>query len=285
VADTLPLNARVATTRPPNTRIVTATGRTRYYIGALGRGLAVLDCFIERPGPLSLVELSQRVGIGLASTLRLVRTLEEAGYVRQDPHSKRYRLSWKLLQLHDATLSVVDYAQVAQPFLEDLATRLGESTGMAVLDGMQVRYALRIGSRRLVTANVPHGALFPPHATAMGKVLYATLEPDLIRDVAAREPFRCFTPRTITDPDDLIQHLAQVAEHGYAMSDGEWEAGLRSIAAPVRVAGGRVVAAVCVLVVRPDAPTAYLESEYLPHLLRAAAAISAGLGFTPNNSA
>jgi IclR family pca regulon transcriptional regulator len=221
----------------------------------------------------------------MATTLRLVRTLEEAGYVRQDPQSKRYRLSWKLLQLHDATLSVVDYAQIAQPFLEDLAARLGESTGMAVLDGMQVRYAMRVGSPRLVSANVPHGALFPPHATAMGKVLYATLQPAVIRDVAAREPFRQFTPRTITDPDELLRHLAHVAEHGYAMSDGEWEAGLRSIAAPVRVAGGRVVAAVCVLVVRPDVSTAYLESEYLPHLLRTAAAISTSLGFTPDNSA
>jgi IclR family pca regulon transcriptional regulator len=242
--------------------------------------LAILDCFIERPGPVSLVELSQRAGIGLATTLRLVRTLEEAGYVRQDQRTKRYRLSWKLLQLHGATLAVLDYAQVAQPFLEELATRLGESTGMAVLDGMQVRYALRVGSPRLVTANVPPGAMFPPHATAMGKVLFATLDPEDVRHV----PLGRFTDRTITDHEILLQHLAHVARQGYAISDGEWEPGLRSIAAPVRGADKRIIAAVCVLVVRPDAPAAFLESECLPHLLRTAAQISAELGFTPDSS-
>ena len=39
--------------------------RGRYYVEALGRGLAVLDCFIDQPGPHSLIELSRRVGLGI----------------------------------------------------------------------------------------------------------------------------------------------------------------------------------------------------------------------------
>src|ERR1700674_595034 len=131
--------------------------RGRYYVEALGRGLALLDCFIDRPGPHSLIELSRRVGLGMPTTLRLIRTLEEAGYVRQDPNTKRYRLSWKMLQLQDVTSSILDYADVARPYLEDLAAALGESTGMAVLDDTDVRYAIRISSARIVSANIPPG--------------------------------------------------------------------------------------------------------------------------------
>src|SRR5262252_3741674 len=110
------------------------TARGRYYVEALGRGLALLDCFIDQPGPHALTELSRRVGLGMPTTLRLIRTLEEAGYVRQDPTTKRYRLSWKMLQLQDVTTSILDYADLARPHLEDLAAALGEATGMAVLD-------------------------------------------------------------------------------------------------------------------------------------------------------
>ena len=74
-----------------------APRRGRYYVEALGRGLALLDCFIADAGPHSLIELSRRVRLGMPTTLRLIRTLEEAGYVRQAADTKRYRLSWKML--------------------------------------------------------------------------------------------------------------------------------------------------------------------------------------------
>src|SRR5690349_6630 len=46
------------------------TQRGRYYVEALGRGLALLDCFIADPGPHALVELSRQVGLGMPTTLR-----------------------------------------------------------------------------------------------------------------------------------------------------------------------------------------------------------------------
>src|SRR5579859_921366 len=199
--------------------LASAQPRGRYYVEALGRGLALQDCFIEDLGPHALSELSRRVGLGMPTTLRLIRTLEEAGYVRQDPETKRYRLSWKMLQLQDVTASILDYADVARPYLEDLAATLGESTGMAVLDGTDVRYAIRVTSTRIVAANIAPGSLFPPHATAMGKVLLAALEPSVVRALAVQRPFERFTPTTTTAIDDLLDDLRDVAEQGYALSN------------------------------------------------------------------
>jgi IclR family pca regulon transcriptional regulator len=259
--------------------LVSSPPRGRYYVEALGRGLSLLDCFIDDPGPHSLIELSRRVGLGMPTCLRLIRTLEEAGYVRQDPGTKRYRLSWKMLQLHEVTSSILDYADVARPYLEELASSIGEATGMAVLDETEVRYAIRVSSTRIVAANIPPGSVFPPHATAMGKVLLAALEPDVVRELAERRPFQRFTPTTITAVDELLEELREVAARGYAASNGEWEPGLRSLAAPVFTRDGRVVAAVCVTVVRPGITTQMMEGDFLPGLLRAADAISSELGY------
>ena len=253
--------------------------RGRYYVEALGRGLALLDCFIADPGPHSLIELSRRVRLGLPTTLRLIRTLEEAGYVRQAADTKRYRLSWKMLQLQDVTSSILDYADLARPHLEELAETVGETTGMAVLDGAELRLAIRVSSTRIISANMPPGSLFPPHATAMGKVLLAGLEPAVVRELAARRPFARFTATTITCVDDLLRELPVIAEQGYASSNQEWEPGLRSLAAPVSTRDGRVVAAVCIVVVRPDLTIQQMEHDFLPALRQSAAAISAELGY------
>jgi IclR family transcriptional regulator, pca regulon regulatory protein len=253
--------------------------RGRYYVEALGRGLAVLDCFIADPGPHALVELSRQVGLGMPTTLRLIRTLEEAGYIRQDSSTKKYRLSWKMLQLQDVTTSILDYADVARPHLQDLAAELGEATGMAVLDDTEVRYALRVSSNRIVAANIPPGATFPAHATAMGKVLLADLPVSSVRQLAERHPFVRFTDSTITSVGKLSAELRQVATQGYAVSDAEWEPGLRSIAAPVRDRDGHVVAAVCVLSVRPTTSLVDMERDYLSALLSTVGAISRELGY------
>jgi IclR family pca regulon transcriptional regulator len=255
--------------------------RSRYFVEALGRGLAVLDCFIADPGPHALVDLSRRVGLGMPTTLRLIRTLEEAGYVRQDPTTKRYRLSWKMLQLQDVTSSILDYADLARPHLQDLAEALGEATGMAVLDGTEVRHAIRVSSKRLIAANIPTGAVFPAHATAMGKVLLADLDAGVVRELAARHPFVRFTPTTVTSVDELLTQLHEVARQGYAVSDAEWELGLRSVAAPVRKRDGRVVAAVCALSVHASMTVLAMEHQFLPAVVRTASSISRELGYDP----
>ncbi len=257
----------------------TQAERGRYYVEALGRGLSVLDCFIADPGPHALVELSRHVGLGMPTTLRLIRTLEEAGYIRQDTATKRYRLSWKMLQLQDVTASILDYADLARPHLQDLATEIDEATGMAVLDGLEVRHAIRVSSNRIISANIPPGALFPAHATAMGKVLLADLDEATVRQLADRHPFVHYTDHTVGGVDDLLAQLPDVARQGYAVSDAEWEADLRSIAAPVRSRDGRVVAAVCAVSVRPHMTVDTMEREYRPAVIRTANAISQALGF------
>ena len=184
-----------------------------------------------------------------------------------------------MLQLQDVTASILDYADLALPHLQDLAEALGEATGMAVLDGLEVRHAIRVSSKRLVAANIPPGALFPAHATAMGKVLLAELDTGLVRDLAVRYPLVRFTPTTVTSMEELLGQLREVARQGYAVSDAEWDPGLRSVAAPVRKQDGRVVAAVCALSVQSSMTVRDMQRQFLPAVIDTAAAISWELGY------
>jgi IclR family pca regulon transcriptional regulator len=83
----------------------------------------------------------------------------------------------------------------------------------------------------------------------------------------------------VTSVEVLLDELRVVARQGYAASNEEWEPGLCSIAAPVHARDGRVVAAVCVIVVRPAVTTHRLRLDFLPALLETTQAISTELGY------
>jgi IclR family acetate operon transcriptional repressor len=52
------------------------------------------------------------------------------------------------------------------------------------------------------------------------------------------------TDRTVTDPDELLAQLPAIAAQGYALDDGEQEAGVRCVAVPVP--GGLAAGAISV---------------------------------------
>jgi IclR family pca regulon transcriptional regulator len=253
--------------------------RGRYYIEALGRGLTLLDCFVEGPAQLTLAELSGRVGLSKGTTFRLLRTLEEAGYVRQEAQTKRYLLSLKMLDLQEASLAALEYPVLAQPYLEELNHVLGESVSMAVLEGTRIRYVARVASKSLISVNLHVGSVLPAHATSMGKVLLAALAEDTVRTLYGGQALQAYTRQTITSLERLRKELVVVKRQGFAITDGELELGLCSVAAPVRGSRGHVVAAINASASTARASKEKLLATFVPPLLRTAATISTRLGF------
>jgi IclR family pca regulon transcriptional regulator len=70
-----------------------------------------------------------------------------------------------------------------------------------------------------------------------------------------------FTPRTKTDPAELMEELARVRADGFAVIDQELELGLCSIAVPLRNDRGTVVAAINI-----GAPAASIASDRIVDL-------------------
>jgi IclR family transcriptional regulator, pca regulon regulatory protein len=85
------------------------------------------------------------------------------------------------------------------------------------------------------------------------------------------------TPATITSVEDLTRELDRVRAQGWALVDQELEAGLRSIAAPIRDRRGTVVAAVNLSAQASATSVAALQRTLLGPLRETAAAIERDL--------
>jgi len=251
------------------------TERGRDFVLSLERGLTVIKAFDREHPRLTLAEVARATGMTRAAARRFLLTLVELGYMHVE--GRVFSLRPRILELGHAYLSSLSLNDVAAVHIERLVAQVHESSSVAVLDGDDIVYVVRVPMARIMTVSIAVGTRFPAHATSMGRVLLAALPPADLGRYLDRARLTPLTEQTVTDPDGLRDILATVAAQGYALVDQELEDGLRSIAVPVFGWANRVVAALNVSTHASRSTLEGLRREVLPPLRAAATAISADL--------
>ncbi len=245
-------------------------------VQSVDRALSVLE-ILAAQGEAGVTEVAAELGVHKSTAFRLVAVLESRGFVEQLADRGKYRLGFGVVRLAGAAAAQLDIAQEGRRVCEALAADVEETVNIAILDGDRAVNVSQVRGPAALSTHNWVGQGTPLHATSSGKVLLAHA-PDAVRkDVLSRELPR-FTPATITDPDVLEQDLHRVVEHGWGSTVEEYEVGLNAVAAPVRDAGGDVIAALSV-----SGPSFRMGAETYPRLARrvvaAADEISRRLGF------
>lgn len=252
---------------------------TRYFIKSIAKAFQVLEAFSQDSRSLTLTELSARSLRNKATVRRIALTLCDVGYLSQGS-DRRFALTPKVLDLGARFLQALSLPDVAEPYLTDLAARTHESANLAIRDGSEVLYVLRISAaRRILALNLHVGSRLPVHATSLGKALLAGATRHQLVETLGDPPWPQYTAVTRTDPDHLLADLEEAKGLGCALADGELEVGLRSIAAPVYDASGSIVAAINLSTHSLRVPLDQLLGTMRQDLLQTAASVSQALGY------
>jgi DNA-binding IclR family transcriptional regulator len=187
----------------------------------------------------------------------------------------RYRIGLRLWQLGSLAPQALELRDVALPFLHDLLDVTHQVVHLVVLDGREALFLERLISRRAVHTRSRVARRLPLHATGPGKVLLAHSPPEFVDSVLAAGLPR-MARGTITDPAVLRRRLAEIRACDHCLSCEEMTDGAASVAAPVRGADGRVVAAISAVV-----PVTTDLRSLVPAVRLAAAGISRGLRSLP----
>jgi len=243
------------------------------------RALRLIDALGEGRGEIGISELSKRVGLHVSTVHRLLATLVQQGYCRQNPETGRYAVGAKLFHLAEAYLGQIDLRQTARPFLERLCRETGETANLVVLDRQEALYLDMVESPQSLRIFSRIGRRAPLHSTAVGKVLLAYRPEPQVKGLLGAGPLERLTKRTITSRAQLGRELEAVRHRGYALDREECEEGACCIAVPIRNARGVVDAALGV-----SAPITRLTPRraegLIPVMLRTGQELSALLGFT-----
>lgn len=199
-------------------------------VQSLERAFELLEHMADAGGEMGLSELAAASGLPLPTIHRIMRTLVNREYVRQE-RSRRYVLGPRLIRLGETASRLL--GSWARPYLADLVEQTGETANMALLDGDEIVYVAQVPSKHSMRLFTEVGRRVLPHCTAVGKALLAQLPPTEARQILERTGMPAYTPRTITDPAALMAEFQRIREDGFAVDDGEQELGMRCVAVPV----------------------------------------------------
>ncbi len=241
--------------------------------GSTAKALGILEAVVASARPASIAELSSLLGLSKPTGHRIASTLEELGFLKREPGTRRFIEGDRLVAL---ALSVLEAAAKRGPrhaILQALSKEIGETCNLGVLAGNEVVYLDRVEAEWPLGLRFEPGSRVPAHCTAIGKMFLSRMETRRGRQFVRTVPLRRYTDNTITDPDRLLKELERIREHDVATDNQEFMSGVVCVAVPVLGPGNRMCAAVAL-----SAPEARLTLEqaldHVPALRRAAKQLS-----------
>lgn len=242
------------------------------------RSLDILELIMEREGGLTFSDIGASLGLPRSSLYGLLTTLVSSGWLSFDAARKTYDLGVRTLEAGNAYLRAQDLPSRARPFMERIRDALDETVQLSQLSGRFNVYVEKVDGRQALILASAVGRRLPAHATGVGKVMLAFLEPEVLESLFEGVTLERFTKHTITSKAALYRRLAQIREIGYGTDEEEYSVGVRCVAVPVRDHHGTVVAALSV-----SAPAIRFEARSAERarvlLLESAAELSAALGY------
>jgi len=234
------------------------------------KAIALLRHAADGPSGSSVSSLARATGLSRPTASRLLATLERHGLLDRLPESGHYVLGYELARLGRSADPHRGLAARAQPVLQELADRSGETVTLSVpAPDRGLELIAQADAPRLIGLGRDWGhERFPLHASASGKLFLAELPPaELDRELA--RPLTRHTRATITAKGKLREELRRTRDRGYAVLEDELEEGLAALAVPVRDRAGSLMA-----IVTFTGPTSRLAGrpwEKTARLARAAA--------------
>ncbi|HLT62084.1 MAG TPA: helix-turn-helix domain-containing protein [Microlunatus sp.] len=238
---------------------------------SLRRGLAALE-LVAQAGPdgVTVTEVATQLALDKSSSSRILATLREAGYVRQDVN-RRYFSTPRLSKLAHRRPGVLDLAGLARARLEQLHDQHDEAIHLAAVNGGEMLFLDYLQTSKAVRTEIPMVPR-PIHQVAVGIAVLATVghaeRAQLLRESLAAGSQRL----TAAERRELSRQIEAAQQHGWATIEHGDE--VSRIAVALTDGNGSPVGAICL-----SGPSYRIE-PVLDELARATIAAAADISAT-----
>ncbi|MDX3809269.1 IclR family transcriptional regulator [Bosea thiooxidans] len=197
------------------------------------RVLDLLEFLGRWDGVKTHTEIVDELGIPKSSLTQLLKTLVNRGYLKYKATSKGYSLGPAIARLARRVTEGYDLVSIAQPILEWIVERTGESCALNFLKGDRSEVVAAEMSRRRLLYHMAVGDTAPLYATSGGKALLAFLPEEMREEYLDRVRFEKFTNNTINATDHLRDELDLTRAKGVAYVHEEYTPGIVGISKPI----------------------------------------------------
>ena len=231
-----------------------------YTISSIEKAFSVIELMTHK-ALWDLRELAKISGLPKGTLQRILLTLEELGYVRQEHRGGAYGLTLKLFQTGRRVVSNNNLVELARPHCRALLEAVNETVNLCMASGEEMVVVDQQVSRHHLRLDSIVGSSFPVYPSASGKIWLAFQEErESLRLLQALNKNSAMPPDAV---NDFIAELTVVRREGVAFDYEEIFEGVRCVAAPIFDYSGNIVATLGCSV-----PTIRLSEELSARLVR-----------------
>lgn len=150
---------------------------SRYSVPALEKGLDILELLARQPEGLNVTSIAAGLSRSTGEMYRIIQYLEWRGYIDRDRETDLYSLSFKVFRLAHEHPPLKSMVACAIPIMEALATEIGQSCHLVVVDRLSIVIVAQVDSPLPIRYSVRLGAQFPIHEKSSGLLLAAFMPP------------------------------------------------------------------------------------------------------------
>ena len=208
-------------------------------IESVTKASTILKAFQPGWRPLTVRDLAGRTGISRSTCHTLCATMEAEELLEKVPGGG-YRLGPALAVLGGQVIERAGLVEAALPAMRQLAHHERGEVHLGQLVSSWVVYLSRIESEPRLRMRNRMGLRAPAYLTGCGQAALAALSPE-----KAAELLHLHAGDEDCDVDEVLRQLGRARQVGYAVS-GRFQAGVISVAAPLRGPGGTVLGGISV---------------------------------------
>jgi len=224
---------------------------TKDIINSVDRALDILIYLHEKKKEMTVSEIARDMNVYKSTVFRTLKTLENKGFVKQNPENEKYWLGTKIYAMGLVMQENFSLVEVARPYIKELSNEFREVVNMSILDQTNSIFPKsiivhkEITENQVLSVNPNVGSSTDCHCSSVGKCLLAFSSEDVLQTFQ-NAPLKKYTPYTITDWITLNTELDDIRVNGYALDEDEQEVGLSCIGAPIFDRNNHVVAAISI---------------------------------------
>jgi DNA-binding IclR family transcriptional regulator len=215
-------------------------------VQALERAFVVLETFSCNNRELGITEISNMIKLPKPTVSRLVATMEGLGYLRKNEETKKYLLGSKLLRLGNIAKASYNIREISSAILKKLRDEVRETVFINVIDRNERVCLDCLLGPNVTRITVTIGQRAALYAGADSRMLLASLNDNELEDYLRNTPLKCFTPNTITDPQELRKKIIEDREKGWSFSIGECNRGSACVTAPIKNGEDEIIASLSI---------------------------------------
>jgi DNA-binding IclR family transcriptional regulator len=224
-----------------------------------GKVLAIMELLAAHPDGISGAAAARLSGITANLVFRILKTLVAQGFCLQQPETKAYRLSSRLLELASPQVGEASLAVVAYGPLCQLRDATGETAQLVIESAGKTLVLEQVRGTQPLQVCGQVGMRTPLYSSAPGKAFLAWWDEQRRAAWFRSRRLKRFTAATLADRSSLLADLARSRDRGYTVDLAEGNEGIHCVAAPILDPYGQPIAAVTIM-----APVSRLGEETIP---------------------